>query len=185
METPGWKVTIDWESDWGGRTNGTRGIRLGTPIILDLLKKYHIQGLFFISTEVLPAGQESLVAIINDGHVLGSHGHEHRCYRDWREAERNKIESGRYVDTGLYRAPKFCYDDGGVYANPKNHVSLLKHMWLGSPVREDSIFYFHPFDIIGGNNPPNLFCRLWYSKPKSALETLERILENMSRQPTQ
>lgn len=176
------EYTVDWESDWGGRTNETRGIRLGVPIILSLFKATHIKATFFISTEILQMEKESIKAIKEEGHEIGSHGHFHIPLDDWRGEQDKRISENfllRYTGSANipYRAPKFHHCvDSGIYSNPVNHVGLLKTMWFGQKIKDNSILYLHPFDIVGGNNPPNLFCGLWYSRPKLALKTLEKLV---------
>lgn len=177
-----WTVDVDG-GDWGGRTQDQLGIKYGLPKILELFRRHKVKGLFFISTEALVDYRDSIWEIKNQGHAIGSHGHFHIKWKDaWRAREDKRISKLLLTtlnknEDSPYRAPKFCFDDGNIYANPKNHVGLLKHMWFGSKITKETIFYLHPFDIVKGDNPPNLFCRIWYSNPKRALETLENLLK--------
>ena len=186
MDTPyTWTVDVDG-GDWGGRTNEYKGIEEGMPLILDLFEKYNVKAIFFVSTELLTEYPTLLQGIRNYGHEIGSHGHFHTSYKEkWRsEADRNLSISLIAKDQSIpkesirYRAPKFNFEVGGeLYSDRKGHVGLLKHMWLNTKIPGNPIFYLHPFDIVGGNNPPNLFCRLWYSKPNKALQLLNNMLQ--------
>ena len=173
------RYTVDVESDWGGRTDEHKGIEEGLPKIIETFKKYNIQGLFFISTEL---SSDYPYRLIEDlrllGHEVGSHGHFHTRFKEGFRRQADKDLSLQYVGKEAhYRAPKFSHITEDIYSNPKGHVGLLKHMWLKTPIPPDPIFYLHPFDIVGGDNPHNLFCRMWYSKPEKALLLLKKLLE--------
>lgn len=179
-------VTVDVETDFGGRTQGDLGIKFGIPKILQLLKRYHIKGLFFISTELLSSYKSDIKKILDEGHDLGSHGHFHVVWKDkWRAEEDKRISKTLLTaltgkDRLYYRAPKFSYDDSSIYANDKESTGLLKHMWFGEKVKD--ILYLHPFDIVKDNHEaPNTFCRIWYSRPVDALNTLEDILSKVGK----
>lgn len=175
--------TVDTEFDWGGRTQSTLGLKYGIPIILELFKKYKVKGLFFISTELLRDHRNVIQSIKDEGHELGSHGHFHVVYKDRFRAHQD-MEISKALITGMtgnqyprYRAPKFSFDNGDEYANPRNHTSLLKYTWGLQILPENGIFYMHPFDIIDAHqDAPNLFCKLWYSRPKDARNNLENLL---------
>ncbi len=178
MEETPVRWTVDAEQDWGGRTNGTLGITKGIPKILDAFGRRRIRGLFFISTELIRDYKRELFAIRDKGHLIGSHGHFHQRFRPDRalqDAEISLLILNKTFGPNDYpfRAPKFSYSTSDVYSRCDNHVGLLKAMWLGQKVTDKSILYLHPFDIMGGDNPPNLFCRLWYSRPRRALELFE------------
>ena len=177
--------TIDCELDWGGRTDGTEGLDKGLPLILKALKDRNIKALFFINTEIMEFRPAVIQDIVNDGHEIGIHGHFHTCYKEpWRAHQnmniaRTLLQGVISQDFFYLRAPKFSYKFyDQVYSDPKNHVSVMKHSWFGGEIKRDPIFYLHPFDIVGGKNPPNLFCRIWYSKPRMAYETFIRLLDS-------
>lgn len=185
--------TFDVESDWGGRANSYNGVKVGIPKILSALSAYDIKGLFFVSTEILRECRNEIYMIKESGHEIGSHGHFHIKYdKSWRASQDRGIseillETFRRKGQAKfkYRAPKFSWiDKDEPYSNPKNHIGLLKYMWFGGRINKDTIFYIHPFDIVGGSNPPNLFCRLWYSKPEDAYETFINWLKWDSRSHT-
>ncbi len=182
--------TVDVEYDYGGRTGGDKGILHGLPLILDLFMDNKIKALFFISTELMGGYKRKIRKILNEGHKIGSHGHFHTVYKEGfrKEADRQLslqlLAEYQSIPEELirYRAPKFNFKvSGELFSDRKGHTGLLRHMWLHEPIRD--IIYLHPFDIVETNEPaPNLFCKLWYSKPIEAYKLLRRILENMSNQ---
>ena len=184
-------ITIDAETDWGGRSESFRESEKGLDIILKRLFHFKVKALIFFSTEVLEDFTSSRTRMttlferaVKDGHAIGSHGHFHHKYsNNQRLVEDRRLSNSILEGYGFsdvpYRAPKFDKRTWGwcePYSNPSNHVSLLKMLWLRQKLNDNTIFYIHPFDVVGGINPPNLFCRLWYSKPRKALLLLEDVL---------
>lgn len=177
--------TIDVESDFGGRSESAEKSKIGIHKILEAFKIHHIKGLFFISTEILPQIKNEVRQIKEEGHEIGSHGHFHIGFPErWRAEQDRKISETFLLGiTGYnhfyYRAPKFSHlRDNCVYSKPTNHIGLLRYMWFGGKITDETIFYLHPFDIIGGDDAPNLFCKLWYSRPKKAYETFVNLLKH-------
>ena len=178
MDESSYQWTVDVETDWGGRTKGTTGIDEGMPFILDCFLKYKISGLFFISTELLNFHTDVTEQIKFFGHEIGSHGHYHVHFKEKFRAEMDKDLSLEILGNPKhYRSPKFKLLDSGKYSNPSGHVGLLKHLWLKTRIPENPIFYLHPFDLVGGKNPPNLFCRYWYSNPNDSRKLFLNLLE--------
>lgn len=183
---PTYKWTVDVEFDWGGRTNGKVGLEQGLPKILEAFGRKKIKALFFISTETLESLPFLVQGIMAQGHEIGSHGHFHVNFREvWRKENDKRISEAFLAShkslsqrSIRYRAPKFNYPiSGEFYSNRNSHVSLLKHMWLKEKIKGDTIMYLHPFDIVETKEPaPNLFCKLWYSRPKRAYETFINLL---------
>jgi hypothetical protein len=179
------KITIDVESDWGGRTTSLQGIYEGLPLILSELRKNNKKALFFISTEITRDIKGFIKQILTEGHEIGSHGHLHIKFKDrWRAEEDRRISNTILIGTvGIlpryYRAPKFNHlRDVSIYSNPANHTGLLKALWLRSQLKENSIFYMHPFDIVEPDTKaPNLFCKAWYSRPLKARSLFEKIVK--------
>lgn len=179
-----YRWTVDVEYDWGGRTNGSVGLTEGIPKILAAFREAKIKALFFISTETLESVPNLIETIRYEGHEIGSHGHFHTRFKEKWRAQKDKeisqqILRTRFVPGRWYRAPKFYWrPDDTIYANPKGHVSLLKHMWFKQPIKPETILYLHPFDIVAPLEPaPNLFCRLWYSRPDLAYFTFEQLVK--------
>ena len=172
---------MDCELDWGGRTKGNLGIRYGLPLILDEFNKNNIKALFFISTELLNDYKKDIKRIQDYGHTLGSHGHFHIVYKDkWRAHADMQIS--KLLLSGItgkpdcyYRAPKFNYQLDNEPYSRRDGMSLLKMMWTGQ--RSENI-YLHPFDLVTAKNPPNTFCRLWYSRPKKACKLFKELCKS-------
>lgn len=170
--------TVDCEGSWGGRSDNMDGIDKGIPLIFKLFREHDVKGLFFISTEILDRRPGFVQDVINEGHEVGNHGHFHVPFKEyWRQIQNKNIAENilrNYTNQEYFhfRAPKFSYPMyGHRYSDPKGHVSILKHTWFGGSRNKEEIFYLHPFDIIKGVKPPNLFCKLWYAHPKKAYET--------------
>ena len=173
--------TVDVEHDWGGRTNGTIGIKDGLPLILEIFRANGIQALFFISSEIALDNRGKIRDIIDRGHEIGSHGHFHIRYKDAWRAEGDRQISNRllsiFTEKELaYRAPRFYYQsEGSIYSYRNNHVSILKQAWFGGKIPTHPIFYIHPFDIVRATNPPNMFTRILYSNPDRVYEHFTRL----------
>ena len=172
--------TVDVETDYGGRTNTIEGIKEGLPLIFETFRSHGVQGLFFVSTELLDIDGGIIKTIQNQGHQIGSHGHFHtRIKEDFRRQADKRLSLLRLGREDVhYRAPKFSFVTPDIYSNPKNHVGLLKKMWLNIPIPKDPIFYLHPFDLVGGKDYPDLFCRVWYSRPKQACKVFKNLVSS-------
>lgn len=64
---------FDMETDIGSWTSGYEGLRYGTPIILDILKKHNISGTFFFTGAAAGKGPEAVAQVRNAGHEIGCH----------------------------------------------------------------------------------------------------------------
>jgi peptidoglycan/xylan/chitin deacetylase (PgdA/CDA1 family) len=75
-------ITIDVETDWGGRLSATRdnckGIWFGIPPLLDMLTEKKVKATFFISGQVVPMCRKILRDIVSNGHEIASHGYDHQ-----------------------------------------------------------------------------------------------------------
>lgn len=174
-----YKWTVDVEYDFGGRTNGQRGIAEGLPRIIGIFKEHGIIALFFVSTELLEDHPSLIESLWDKGHQVGSHGHFHTSFKESFRRQKDKDLSAKLIgiESPFYRAPKFGYITDDIYSDPKGHASLLKHMWTGQKIKPETIIYLHPFDIVETpETPPNLFCRLWYSRPKKAYKLFHEMV---------
>ena len=174
------------EGDWGGRTDGISGITNGIPRILEVFRAYKIKALFLVSTELAFENKHYINAIIEKGHELGSHGHFHIKYKDKWRAQKDKEISDRLLTIfpgkhPSYCAPWFSYETDSIYSKRANHVSILKQTWFGGTLPENPIFYIHPFDIVGGDNAPNLFTRILYGRPDAVYNTFTRFARLYNR----
>ena len=77
-------VTIDVESDWGGRVSpddrGVEGCRYSIPRVLDVFDRFGVRSTFFVSSEVTGAIASELREITSRGHEIASHGWRHFRY---------------------------------------------------------------------------------------------------------
>jgi len=175
--------TCDLETDFGGRTDGVEGLDIGLPLILKVFRERKIKGLFFISTEAIKTRLGIIQNILDEGHEIGCHGHFHTCFKEpFRQYQNMELaqtilKNFTNTDHMYWRAPKFSYVfPNQPYSDPKGHVGLLKHSWFGGQIPTDSIFYLHPFDLVETvSKSPNLFCSIWYSNPKLAVERFRQL----------
>lgn len=70
-------ITIDVESDWGGRVNDCNGIVYALPYILELLESLKIKATFFISGVVVRKHKDIIYSISESGHEIASHSFTH------------------------------------------------------------------------------------------------------------
>jgi hypothetical protein len=64
---------FDMETDIGSWTSGYEGLKHGTPIILDILKKHNISGTFFFTGDSARKGPETVAQVRDAGHEIGCH----------------------------------------------------------------------------------------------------------------
>lgn len=174
-----YRWTVDVEYDFGGRTNGTEGIERGLPRIIKNFADGHINAIFFISTEIQTDISGLVKELRDQGHEIGSHGHFHQKFKEGfrRQADKDLSLFLLGPQAVKFRAPKFNWETEDIYSQKKNHVSLLKHLWLVQKIKPETIIYLHPFDIVKTDEPPpNLFCRLWYSRPDAAFNLFKEMV---------
>jgi len=70
-------ITIDVESDWGGRSRTYKGVENCVPIILDLLDELEIKATFFTSGDVVRDNKDIICEVSGLGHEIASHGFKH------------------------------------------------------------------------------------------------------------
>ena len=117
-------ITIDVETDWGGRLSvgpgNCRGIEEGIPNLLHLLDELNIKATFFISGEVVSEYADIIHNIAERGHEIASHGFKHNVnYSSISKTEvteqiskTKKILEGEVGVTPLgFRAPQFQIND--------------------------------------------------------------------------
>ena len=119
------------------------------------------------------------------GHEIGSHGHFHEVFKS-KERQSQNLDISRQLLAAYkmkvgnleYRMPKFSYPNTGTYASRENHYGLLRTLWwLDKP---KDILYLHPFDLVKPvTKAPNLFCKLWYSRPSSANLLLTKLVKDI------
>jgi len=112
-------ITIDVETDWGGRLEAKEencvGIKHGLPIILNILNKYNVKATFFISAEIAILFRDTILEIIEHGHEIASHGYRHIDYSELSKQElytqisksKHIIEEQIGTQVLGFRAPQF------------------------------------------------------------------------------
>ena len=74
-------ITVDIESDWGGRyaplDDRCEGIKRGLDICLNLLHSTGVKATFFVSAEILETHGEKIALLAAQGHEVASHGFNH------------------------------------------------------------------------------------------------------------
>ena len=177
------QITVDVESDFGGRSNSTQGIEEAIPFILECLEHHGLKATFFLSTEYLDSWVEVAKTIQSAGHTLGSHGHEHRRFRKWLPWRLDYLKSMQILEKQLglkrpipYRAPWFSYQHPEHrYSDRRGHTSLLRHVWFKEPMKE--ILYCHPFDFVKPlTKAPSLFTEVLYSSSEDCRKVFENVL---------
>ena len=64
---------FDIETDIGSWTSGYEGMKHGTPIILDILKKHNISGTFYFTGDSARKNTETVKNVVDAGHEIGCH----------------------------------------------------------------------------------------------------------------
>ncbi|MDP2729865.1 MAG: polysaccharide deacetylase family protein [Dehalococcoidales bacterium] len=108
-------ITIDVESDWGGRTRQCDGIEYGLPVILQLLESLEIKATFFISGVVITRYQKMIRKISESEHELASHSFSHQNHsllnkeQLFEEVNRSKhlLEDETGAEVLGFRTPQF------------------------------------------------------------------------------
>lgn len=113
-------VTIDVETDWGGRLStgpgNCHGIEEGIPYLLHLLDELKIKATFFISGEVVSEYADIIRDIAEQGHEIASHGYKHNVnYSTMSKMEiKEQISKSKKIledEIGIipigFRAPQF------------------------------------------------------------------------------
>lgn len=108
-------VTVDVESDWGGRTGECYGLEHGLPYLLELLDSLGIKATFFISGVVISRYKEMIRRLSELGHEAASHGFSHKNHsllnkkQLFEEINKSKhlLEDEMGVEIFGFRAPQF------------------------------------------------------------------------------
>jgi len=82
-------ITIDVESDWGGRADTCHGIQEGLPFILNTLNELDIKATFFISGEIVRNNKDIVSEISESGHEIASHSFKHNV--DYGELSKEEL----------------------------------------------------------------------------------------------
>ena len=111
-------LTIDVETDWGGRAPiraPNKGIEQALPKFLKLLTDNGIRATFFICSNLLPKYKRILQSIPRNGHEVASHAHSHQNMSSFsvkqfrQEAQKSAAALRRSLRCPVkgFRAPQF------------------------------------------------------------------------------
>ena len=118
-------VTIDVESDWGGRASpvhgGVEGCRYAIPRVLALFDAFGVRATFFVSSEVVSAIAPELREITSHGHEVASHGWHHRRY--------DRLDTASLAEE-LQRSRKILEDITGLPVNGFRSPYFVPHLDL-------------------------------------------------------
>jgi peptidoglycan/xylan/chitin deacetylase (PgdA/CDA1 family) len=113
-------ITVDVESDWGGRASvndrGLEGCVYSIPRLLEIFDRFGVPATFFVSSEVTGVIASELRAITSRGHEIASHGWRHVRYDHLplthfeTELERSKKTLEDVTGTAVagFRSPQFA-----------------------------------------------------------------------------
>lgn len=80
---------------------------IATPFVLDELKKYSAKATFFCIGKNVAENQSIYQRIIDEGHAVGNHTHDH--LNGWKTSDsiylKNISEAKNYIDSNLFRPP--------------------------------------------------------------------------------
>lgn len=128
-------VSIDVETDWGGRLapslDNLRGVKEGLPAIFEILRSYQLPATLFVSGQIVPLITDELKQAVNNGCEIASHGFTHRRMPELSpvEIDEELIKSKAILEdaTGMpvkgFRAPQARIPQG-------LHSKLVQHGYL-------------------------------------------------------
>ncbi len=87
-------VTVDYEFDWGGRTQSIYGIEKTIDKVLEIFEQNSAKSTFFISTETVEKTKDIIKKIHKAGHEIASHGHNHNLKYDELSKDELNFEIG-------------------------------------------------------------------------------------------
>lgn len=109
-----------------------------TPMMLDVLKRYNVKATFFVLTSKLNDTTYPLIKrMLDEGHIVGSHGPSHDRSRDLSREEWKKQTKNSFVDLAKFYKKaghdftkfyyRFPYGDYGT-RNDYHHINVLKEI---------------------------------------------------------
>lgn len=179
--------TVDWE-DWfmsimpyeeWGNFNSNRFVD-STMLLLNILENYNIKAIWYISGYGVYSNPFGVKDIIDDGHILGSHGYYHR------ENEQENDESDRRtkksikkmynIDIKHYRSPYWSTTPrpgltGGFF------FRILPYPIFKLLLKPTSIFWIHPWEL--DPDQPRIKVPLKYKRHYWGLKGVEEKLKRL------
>lgn len=128
-----------------------------TPFILDALKKYQAKATFFLSGQQAELYPELVQCIVDEGHVIGSHGYKHlNAWSTKNDEYIADILKGHAFSTTVFFRPPYGKITPQQYVTLKQKIKGLKTV----------MFSFMPGDFDQSISPEN-FEKLFLSKTRN------------------
>jgi peptidoglycan/xylan/chitin deacetylase (PgdA/CDA1 family) len=122
-------------------SQGTFGLKVGTPHILDLLAEYEIRATFFVPAWVVERNEDLIKRIADEGHEIGHHGYRHEWpdMSDPSKEEEILVKGIEIIEKTIGERPYGYRSPAGEYTT--STLSLLKkHDFVYSSTMMDDIF---------------------------------------------
>jgi peptidoglycan/xylan/chitin deacetylase (PgdA/CDA1 family) len=179
MDKKLFSVTVDVETDWGGRLSvskeNCRGIEEGIPWIISLFDNLNIKATFFISACVSSLYKGIIKEVSSRGHEIGSHGYDHKDYRKISREEleyqlkgsKDTLEEITNKEVAGFRSPQFkihpclyeCLAKTGYLYDSSAKAAILSGRSLQRKMAGGQIFREIPISRIPAT--PHPFGLLW------------------------
>ena len=154
-----------------------------TPLILNVLKKYRIQTVFFCIGENIEKNKSLVYRIINEGHLIGNHTNQHTFTFPFFSNKRMKAEIdacwNQMVSTGLPDSPRLFRPPFGI-TNPSLRKALKNSGYtvIGWSIRSLDTIIRNPEIVIrrvtGKIKPGSIL--LFHDSQPNTPEIIERII---------
>jgi peptidoglycan/xylan/chitin deacetylase (PgdA/CDA1 family) len=134
-------ITVDVESDWGGRCPEGRqlcqGLDEGLPAILDILSRNDCKATFFISAALAEKQFQRLSLIAKHAHEIASHGYEHNLNYSGLSEQQHlyQLEKSRQVLENIFSRPVRGFRTPQFRIHPK----LFKNLALAGYSYDSSV----------------------------------------------
>lgn len=156
--------------------DGPHNVR--TPKILDTLKKYNAKATFFVITSQISDSNFNIVKrILDEGHILGSHGRSHDnsnkiTKAEWKSRVKQSFQdlakwykkAGHSFDKFYYRFPYAAY--GG--RADHHHMNTLKE--ISKELLKENCIHFTFWDIDSGDWIPGMTAQEVFQNFKASHE---------------
>lgn len=129
-------------------SQGTYGARVGTPLVLDLLRETGVTATFFVPGWVAEHHAETVRAILAAGHEVACHGYLHETVKDLGQADEEAILQKALAALALLMGtPPVGYRAPAWELSPQTLGLLAKHGFRYSSNLMDAVApYLHPGD---------------------------------------
>lgn len=108
-------LSIDFETDWGGRAKTCYGIKQAMPAVLDMLERKGIKATIFVSGVCIEDNKDIIKRIIDCGHEIACHGFSHKSFADMSQDQivselrlwKDTLKKISWYEAVGFRAPQF------------------------------------------------------------------------------